>query len=261
VTKEAHRTNIQGGCATGGSSVTACADRAKILDKFASYKSIGVISAVGGEITTVYKSGVSFTHSEKVIASRTDKSWRIDEFVTEIVADQLKDRFDVKPVAYLRDVFAAHYPLDTIDFPNDLAPPLGPLIQTVITAQPLDAYLVIRPGWGELGSCTYGAYTNCFHYFGLGLRRQFVILRSDKVQVYADFLVSVVDARTGEVFGTREVLGTTRVSDNSMDVDETWWADSFDQMTPQQRLQLQDAFKRILADALPKALRNIGIIH
>ena len=128
---------------------------------------------------------------------------------------------------------------------------LVPIVNASTPSQPLDAYIVVTKAWGSPG-CAQNS--PCNYFFGLGLRRAFVILRSDQLRVFADYTVSLVDGRTGEVFGT-PLVGELR-----KEVDETWWADSFDQMSPQQKQQLQDALKSLFAKALPGDLRTTGIL-
>ena len=129
-------------------SVSACAMLETRETKLQAVKTVGIISAVGDEITFA-KGGLTG------LDNRSQRfpigAWGLDDLIVQQVTAALNGRFQVQPVSYRRAAFAAIK--DSPVAPVNLVrgDPFKKLVQTAISPQGLDAYIVITKAKSNFG--------------------------------------------------------------------------------------------------------------
>src|SRR6267154_5319747 len=118
----------------------ACAAVDASAPKLAAIKTIGVISAMGGELTLT-KAGLTGLGSNA--QSVPIESWGIDDLIVSRTSSLLSHRFDVHPVTYRRAAFAAFEEDSVVAAANLLRDdPIKKLIPAEASPLGLDAYVL-----------------------------------------------------------------------------------------------------------------------
>jgi len=216
-------------------------------DEYAHIRTVAVVSALGN---IPMRGGGE--HGWRQRADVTiPGDWAIDDFVTTLVADALRYRFQVLRVpsgpGAARDLLAA----------LALSPFDG--FQERVKAKPLalsvDAYIVVYPVTVEVSG---------EQWEGLALTHSGGLFRRGRTFASAAYAVAVYDARTGGRIG----YGTARSPDAGPPpalltvetCDNEIWASRPDKLTPAQQLEINDAFRALIARSLPAALQDAGLI-
>jgi hypothetical protein len=156
--------------------------------KLQAIKSIGIVSAVGdrftfanGGLTGLDNSGRSFPI----------EPWGLDDLIVRQATAALSGRFQVTPVSYPRTTFAAvnESPIKPLELVR--GDPFEKLVQTEVTPQGLDAYVVITKAKMNFGGGSRQVE-------GVGLITYKTVLETYS-QVHALYEIRVVDGKTFDV--------------------------------------------------------------
>jgi hypothetical protein len=169
-------------------SVGACATFETRETKLQAVKTVGVISAVGDEMS--FASG-GLTGLDNRSQRFPIASWGLDELIVKQVTAALNGRFQVQPVTYKRAAFAIIE--DSAVVPVNLVrgDPFKKLVQTDVSPQGLDAYIVITKAKSNFGAGSRKVE-------GIGLLTYGTVLESYN-QVHALYEIRVIDGKTFDV--------------------------------------------------------------
>jgi hypothetical protein len=227
-------------------------------DAISRIHSIGVIVAVGDKFTLRHDGVTVFTNTEQTVPI---DSWGLDRFLANRATILLKPKFDVKAVAYDRAEFApVRNPGDDLRSYGDKdETPVGDLIASHVSPHDLDAYLVLRKevrlGSGQVFPAGMG-----LNPFGQSHWVPSVGIYStssgvgNEIKLYAGYRLSLVDGHSLKEIGWVSEL-------SSEDIDQSLWADAFEQMSEVQRQQLRASLERILDRSLVQNLTKIGLVQ
>ena len=130
-------------------SVSACTMFQTGETKLQAIKTVGIISAVGGEISFARAgfTGLSNNPSQSFPIG----SWGLDDLIVQQATTALNGRFQVQPLRYNRAAFAAVK--DSPVAPVNLVrgDPFKKLVQAEVSPQGLDAYVVITKAKSNFG--------------------------------------------------------------------------------------------------------------
>jgi hypothetical protein len=130
--------------------VSGCAGINSIPPKLQAIKTVGIISAVGGQLTLTHEGLVGFETRDQTFSI---EPWGIDDLIVSRASAQLSARFQVQPVTYERVAFAELEQNPQIPFMNLMRDDrIKSLIRTHVSPQGLDAYVVITKANAKYGS-------------------------------------------------------------------------------------------------------------
>jgi hypothetical protein len=128
----------------------ACAAVDASAPKLAAIKTIGIISAIGGEFT-ITKAGLTGLASDA--QSVPIEAWGIDDLIVSRAGALLGRRFDVRPLTYRRAAFAAVDEDSAVPAVNLLREdPIKKLVPAQVSPLGLDAYVLITKAKSIYGS-------------------------------------------------------------------------------------------------------------
>src|SRR5258706_1771388 len=130
-------------------SIGACAMFETRETKLQTIKRVGIISAVGDEIT-VARAGL--TGLDNGSQSCPVGSWGLDDLIVQQATAAMSGRFQVQPVSSKRAAFAMiekDSPVAPVNFIR--GDPFKKLVQTEVSPQGLDAYIVITKAKANFG--------------------------------------------------------------------------------------------------------------
>jgi hypothetical protein len=151
-------------------------------------KTVGIVSAIGDQFTFA-KAGL--TGLDNSPRNGPIASWGLDELIVQQVAEALSIRFQVQPVTYPRATFATtrESPIAAVNLVR--GDPFKKLVQTDVSPQGLDAYIVITKAQAYFGGGTRRVE-------GVGLIRYRTVLESFDL-LHALYEVRVVDGKTFDI--------------------------------------------------------------
>ena len=165
-------------------------------------KTVGIVSAIGDRFvfSKAWLTGFDNTGRSVSIAS-----WALDDVLAREATKLLSGRFQVRPVSYSRASFAAitESPLRPVELIRDR---FRTLLETAVTPQGLDAFVVITRARADLGAGGRKAE-------GIGLVTYSTMTESYSA-IHALYEIRVVDGKTFDVI---EKLAAGPV-DNSTDL-------------------------------------------
>jgi hypothetical protein len=222
-------------------------------DEYANIHSVGVISAIGDDISLLKIGSTVFGNGKSTLRT---SDWNLDQAVVQQVTEAISARFAVKPIT------ADATPLETNDtrFLHDGTPDVKSFILGLPQSNDVDAYVVVRK---TLVQDIYGG-TNQY-LWGLGIYRHSLIFGGSRDGIYAFYAVQVIDAKTGKIID----YGTPRMSDGSIlttslpwdSSDPADWAETPDAMTDQQKQAIKAHLLSLVEISLPRALKSAGLIE
>src|SRR6266699_608489 len=173
-------------------NLSACATFETGETKLRAVKTVGIISAVGDDMSFV-KAGL--TGLNNPAQSLPIRSWGMDELIVQQATTSLSGRFQVQPVSYRRSAFAAIK--DSPVAPVNLVrgDPFKQLVQTEVSPQGLDAYIVITKAKSNFGGGSRKVE-------GIGFIAYGTVLASYN-QIYALYEIRVFDGKTFDVIEKR----------------------------------------------------------
>jgi hypothetical protein len=196
--------------------IGACALFETGQTKLKAVKTVGIISAVGDQITFA-KGGLTGLDNRR--QSFPIGSWNLDDLIVQQTAAALNGRFQVQLVTYKRDAFAS------VEKTSPITPvklirgdPFKTLVQTEVSPQGLDAYIVITKAKSNFGGG--GRKVE-----GIGFLSYGTAMESHN-QIHALYEIRVFDGRTFDVIekmtapplddaGAVKLAGPTRTIDES----------------------------------------------
>jgi len=148
-------------------------------------KTVGIISAMGDQFT-VARGGL--TGPDKGGQSFPIPSWGLDDLIVRQTTAALSGRFQVRPVTYDRAAFAAvrESPIKPVALVG--GDPIKKLIESEVSSQGLDAYIVITKA-----KVNFGAGHRKIE--GVGLITYATVMESYSF-VYALYEIRVIDGKT-----------------------------------------------------------------
>jgi hypothetical protein len=170
----------------------ACAMLATGEAKLQTVRSVGIVSAVGDQMT-IAKAGL--TGLDNGSRNFAIDSWGLDELIVQHATAALNGRFQVQPVTYNRSAFARVE--DSVLTPVNLVrgDPIKQFVKSAVSPQGLDAYIVITKAKANIG--TGGRKVE-----GIGLITYGTVTESYS-QLYALYEIRVVDGKTFDVIEKR----------------------------------------------------------
>ena len=174
-------------------SVGACATFETGQTKLQGVKTVGIISAVGGEMSFA-KAGLTGLNND-ASQSFPIGAWGLDDLIVQQATAALNGRFQVQPVGYNRAAFSAVK--DSPVAPVNLVrgDPFKKLVQTDVSPQGLDAYIVITKAKSNFGR---GARK----VEGIGFITYRTVLASYN-QIHVLYEIRVFDGKTFDVLEKR----------------------------------------------------------
>jgi hypothetical protein len=218
------------------------ASRPAIGGEYAHIRTVAVVSAIGDSLSL---QGVGFGRfgGTQELVPITD--WGIDAWMKDKVSQQLSGRFIIKPVSV-----DAAAPARCDGFEQ--------CANSLPRTDAVDAYVLVFKHWvpEPLGGNSNIRGIGIYHHPGLGDSFTFV---------HAIYVVAVIEARTGEMIdhGTGRLPGGDFLGghpDPVQDVPETLWPDGSTQLNAEQKNPVRNIVMKLLADSLPHALQNAGLI-
>jgi hypothetical protein len=217
--------------------------------KLQGVKTVGIISAVGDQFTFA-RGGL--TAPDNGGRSLPIPSWRLDDLFVQQATAALSARFQMQPVTCNRAAFAAikESPIKPVVLVN--GDPVKKLVETEVTPQGLDAYIVITRARANFGGGNRKIE-------GVGLITYATVMESYSF-VYALYEIRVIDGKTFDVIekmaaGPLDDATEVMLGGPSQPVDESLLRDSGS--GPDE--SLHGAIVDLIARSLPITLRDMHL--
>jgi hypothetical protein len=214
--------------------------------KLQQVRTIGIVSAIGDQFTFAKAglTGLDSTTRRVPIAS-----WGLDDLIAQQVTAALSGRFQVQPVTYTRASFATvqESPVTAINLVR--RDPFKKLVESEISPQGLDAYVVITKAKAYFGGGNRKVE-------GLGLIAYSTVLESYS-QLHALYEVRVVDGKTFDIIekvaaGPIDNASNVRLPGPSRLIDA-----SFDERDDNLRRAIVD----LIVQSLPNTLSDMHLVN
>jgi hypothetical protein len=214
--------------------------------KLQSVKTVGIISAIGDQFT-FEKAGL--TGLDNSPRSGPIASWGLDDLMAQQVTDALSIRFQMQPVTYPRATFATTRESAITAVNLVRGDPFKKLVQTEVSPQGLDAYIVITKAKAYFGGGSRKVE-------GVGLIRYSTVLESFDL-LHALYEIRVVDGKTFDIIeklaaGPLDNASTVRLPGPSLMLDA-----GFDERDD----NLHRAVADLVVRSLPNALSDMHLIN
>jgi hypothetical protein len=214
--------------------------------KLQSVKTVGIISAIGDQFTYA-KAGL--TGLDNSPRSGPIASWGLDDLMVQQVTDALSNRFQVQPVTYPRATFATTQESAITAVNLVRGDPFKKLVQTEVSPQGLDAYIVITKAKAYFGGGNRKVV-------GIGLIRYSTVLESFDL-LHALYEIRVVDGKTFDIIeklaaGPLDNSSTVRLPGPSLMLDT-----GFDERDE----NLHRAVADLVVRSLPNTLSDMHLIN
>lgn len=214
--------------------------------KLQSVKTVGIISAIGDQFT-FEKAGL--TGLDNSPRSGPIASWGLDDLMAQQVTDALSIRFQMQPVTYPRATFATTRELAITAVNLVRGDPFKKLVQTEVSPQGLDAYIVITKAKAYFGGGSRKVE-------GVGLIRYSTVLELFDL-LHALYEIRVVDGKTFDIIeklaaGPLDNASTVRLPGPSLMLDT-----GFDERDD----NLHRAVADLVVRSLPNTLTDMHLIN
>ena len=232
-------------------SVSGCATFATGETKLQAVKTVGIISAVGDQMTYAQ---AGLTGLDNHSQSFPIQSWGLDEMIVKQATAALSGRFQVQPVSYKRAAFA------TVEKDSPLKPvnlvrgdPFKKLVQNEVTPQGLDAYVVITKAKANFG--VGGRQVE-----GIGYVSHSALLDTAN-QIHALYEIRVIDGKTFDVIEKRAAppldnAQAAKLAGPSRSVDESFSPGAGD---PARNENLRKSITELIERSLPTTLSDMHL--
>jgi hypothetical protein len=218
-------------------------------EKLRAIKNIGIVSALGDQFTFV-RGGL--TGLDNSIRSVPIGRWGLDDLIVQQATVVLNGRFQVMPVSYPRTTFAAvnESPIKPLEFVR--GDPFKKLVQTEVTPQGLDAYVVITKT-----RMNFGAGSRKVE--GVGLVTYKTVLETYS-QIHALYEIRVVDGKTFDVIAKMVAQPTDNLTNVKMAGPSQPFDGGFSSSTSDtQDENLHRAVVDLIVRSLPSTLRDMHL--
>lgn len=208
-------------------------------DPYANIHTVSIVSKVGDSITI--KTVGSTVFGNKADQSLGISDWEIDKYIEDKIAALISGRFSVQAMSPgLRS---------TDNIKN--------YVQSLPAEQRSDAYIAV------VKSIAQPADSNQ-QISGLTIYRHNLILGGHNDSIWAPFIVSVMDSKTGKVID----YGSASLNDGRLnfvpavaDNDAANWADSPDLLTDVQKQNIRSELTHLIDTAVVHAVRRANLIQ
>jgi hypothetical protein len=231
-------------------SVSGCAMFATGETKLQSVKTVGIVSVVGDQMSFATAGLTGLNNSTQ---SFPISSWSLDDLIVQQASTALNGRFQVQPVSYNRAAFVAikDSPVAAVNLVR--SDPFKKLVQTEVSPQGLDAYVVITKAKSNFGGS--GRKVEGIGFIAYGT------LLSSYNQIHALYEIRVFDGKTFEVIEKRaaaplENSGTMNLTGPSQLVDEAFAPNTGD---PFRNEKLHGAITDLIVRSLPSTLSDMHL--
>jgi hypothetical protein len=228
--------------------LSACHSASVSPDRAAQIRTVGIVSALE-PVALEYAGAVG--SGSGVAVPVNGPSLGVDAFVVERVSAMLRDRYELHPVSF--DPYAvinieppwAHRPSDMMGAPH----------LTSVVPQGLDAYVLVVPGlMTEPGT---NLFRKNFAISGLGVVKIQGVLADTTFAIHVPYRVYVLDGHDGSEIAMQALF--FGADDLWREVDQTWWAASPAELSPEQRRRLATAFEDLIGRTLPTAVNRLRL--
>jgi hypothetical protein len=214
--------------------------------KLQSVKTVGIISAIGDQFTFAKAGLIGLDNSPR---SGPIASWGLDDLMVQQVGEALSIRFQVQPVTYPRATFATTQESAITAVNLVRGDPFKKLVQTEVSPQGLDAYIVITKAKAYFGGGNRKVE-------GIGLIRYRTVLESFDL-LHALYEIRVVDGKTFDIIeklaaGPLDNASTVRLPGPSLMIDAP-----FDERDE----NLHRAVADLVIRSLPSTLSDMHLIN
>ena len=229
----------------------ACASVETVPPKLEAGRTVGIISAIGDELTLTPSGLTGANGAERAFSI---EPWGIDDLIISRASAALSARFQVRPVSYRRAAFAARDRTSPIAVANLLrGDPVKQLVRTEVPAPGVDVLVVVTKASSPYGS--RGAPVR-----GVGIVNKVAVLGSSAV-LHALYMIRVIDAHSFEVTGRKSAApfdgtSTIRLPGPSRMI-ETALVPSSDDVASNEALKA--AVIDLIERSLEPTLRDLGL--
>lgn len=242
-------------------SLSACASDRLDATQIAGFKKVAVISVAAEKLTLTEVALTAFGNdkSEGDIAA-----WGIDRHLNDLLTAQLKQRYQVVPVRYRPSDFSDDKITQPLGGGIDYWAPLGDAVRTHVAGQPgtagIDAYIVAVRTTSPVEDTNQYAV-------GFGVARRYAIL-THRYYLHALYQLVIIDGRSFKPLRTIAQYDESPGLFNSASmaygptekVDNSYWADSFAQLSPVQRDKIRRGLVKLVDDSLVGFLTRGGLL-
>lgn len=231
----------------------ACAMQPLAPEKAAHYKRVGVLSAMGKNFEIRIAGPTVFDN--KVSAREMDIG--ADEQLTKKVIKALADRYTVVDLSKYRQAFMDH-PKSWRG--GDSAKPSVPdVVRDLMGKEGLDAYILVTPGAASVQNTNQAVG-------GIGIVRAGNLFGSDKVNLYAAYIVSVIDGKDYSLVADMRAARTVRsnpfginnwgkINAPSLRVPATYL-----ESPSKYKKQIRNLFGSLMNQSVPETLRQANLL-
>ena len=151
-------------------------------------KTVGIVSAIGDQFT-FFKAGLTgFDNSPRSVPIA---SWGLDDLIVQEISAALSGRFQVQPVTYARASFATIQESAITAVNLVRGDPFKKLVETEVSPQGLDAYIVVTKAKADFGGGNRKAE-------GIGAIDYSTVFESYRL-IHALYEIRVVDGKTFDI--------------------------------------------------------------
>lgn len=214
--------------------------------KLQAVKTVGIISAIGDQFTFAQAGLTGLDNSPR---SGPIASWGLDDLMVQQVTETLSTRFQVQPLTYSRAAFATTRESAITAVNLVRGDPFKKLVQTEVSPQGLDAYIVITKARSYFGGGSRKVE-------GVGLIRYRTVLESFDL-LHALYEIRVVDGKTFDIIeklaaGPLDNASTVRLPGPSLLIEA-----GFDERDE----NLHRAVADLVTRSLPNTLSDMHLVN
>jgi hypothetical protein len=232
-------------------NVSACAMFATRDTKLQAVKTVGIVSAIGDEMTFA-RGGLTGPSNRS--QNFPIGSWGLDDQIVKQATAALNGRFQVQPVTYSREAFAKAGTESVITPVNVIRrDPFKKLVETEVSPQGLDAYIIITKAKSNFGGG--GRKVE-----GIGFLTYGTMLKSYS-QIHVLYEIRVVDGKTFDIIEKMAApplddVGVVRIAGPSQIIDDNF---SPNDGNPAQNEKLHGAVTDLVARSLSTTLSDMHL--
>jgi len=222
--------------------------------KIAQIKTIAIIIAFDNQVEMKYIAQAPVNSS----TGRTRVEWPIDEYVRQVTAGLLKDRYTIKDVPYSASALRAERDTGNLLFGGEPDP--SERVRRVIQPGTVDAVVFIAPSATGSGG---GAFVTPLQ--GVGYYTRDTLLFGYKEWVYVSYRITLIDGQTLQAldYATGGTPGNGLFGGATMSYrDVSGWPPShvgYGGLSAAQREQFKSLIYDIFNTSLPDTLRRLGL--
>ena len=207
-------------------------------DEYANIHTVTIISKIGDALAIKKVGAIAFGNKEDKLPI---PDWSIDKSVEDQVAQLISSRFMVR----------------LADDQLRAAENVGDYVQHLPAEQRTDAYIVV-------GKTSRQDFESNQQITGLTVYRHELIFGAHHDYIYAAYVVSVMDSKTGKTID----YGSSSLNDSRLAADppiagnpEANWADDPASFTDIQKQNIQSGMTKLISATLVHAVRRAGLIQ